>query len=81
MFEAIRSGKTINNGDYMNTSTMLGILAQMVCYTGKEITWEQAMQSKLDFSLERYDWDAEAPIKPDADGRYATAMPGINEFA
>ncbi len=81
LFDAIRSGKTINNGDYMNTSTMLGILAQMVCYTGKEITWEQAMQSKLDFSLERYDWDAEAPIKPDADGRYATAMPGINEFA
>jgi hypothetical protein len=64
----------------MATSTMLGILAQMVCYTGEEITWEQAMQSKLDSSLERYAWDAEPPIKPDADGRYPARMLGITEF-
>ena len=25
------------------TSSMLGILAQMVCYTGQEITWEKAI--------------------------------------
>jgi len=80
LFEAIRAGKTINNGDYMITSTMLGILAQMVCYTGQEITWEKAMQSTLDFSLDRYDWDAEPPIKPEPGGRYPSPMPGITEF-
>lgn len=80
LFDAVRSGNPINNADYMITTSMLAILAQMVCYTGKEITWEKAMQSKLDFSLDRYDWDAEAPIKPDPDGRYATPKPGITPF-
>ena len=49
--QSIRAGKPINNGDYMFTSTMLAILAQMVCYTGQEMTWEQAMQSTLDLRL------------------------------
>jgi hypothetical protein len=30
---------------------MLAILAQMVCYTGEEIMWEQAMTSTLNFSV------------------------------
>jgi hypothetical protein len=80
MFEAIRAGKTVNNSNYMFTSTMLATLAQMVCYTGQEITWEKAMQSKQTFLLPRYSWDAEAPIKPGANGQYATAMPGITQF-
>ena len=80
MFAAIRAGKTVNNSNYMFTSTMLATLAQMVCYTGQEITWEQAMQSKLTFLLPRYAWDATAPVKPEANGQYATAMPGLTQF-
>ncbi len=80
MFDAIRAGKTVNNSNYMFTSTMLATLAQMVCYTGQEITWEQAMQSKQTFLLPRYAWDAQPPIKPEANGQYATAMPGITPF-
>jgi hypothetical protein len=64
----------------MFTSTMLGILAEMVCYTGQEITWEKAMSSTLSFSQPRYAWDAEPPVKPDANGRYPTAMPGVTRF-
>ena len=45
LFDALRQGQTINNGNYMVTSSMLAILAQMVCYTGEEITWERAMSS------------------------------------
>ena len=80
LFDGIRSGKRVNNSDYMFTSSMLAILAQMVCYTGKEITWEQAMQSTLDFTRPEYSFDAEPPFKPDADGNYATAMPGLTPF-
>ncbi|NOX55455.1 MAG: Gfo/Idh/MocA family oxidoreductase [Planctomycetes bacterium] len=80
LFDAIRQGRIINNGDYMITSTMLGILAQMVCYTGKQLTWEQAMQSKLSFALPRYDWDVEPPVKPGPDGRYPKPLPGITPF-
>jgi myo-inositol 2-dehydrogenase/D-chiro-inositol 1-dehydrogenase len=81
LFAGIRSGKPIHNGQYMITSTMLGILAQMVSYTGQEVTWEEAWRSARSFSLPRYDWQAEPPITPGPDGRYPTAMPGITEFA
>jgi len=80
LFDSLRAGKPINCGHYMYTSTMLGILAQMVCYTGQEITWEKAMGSKLSFAQPRYGFDAQPPIKPEANGIYATAMPGITKF-
>lgn len=80
LFAGIRSGNPINNSSYMFTSTMLAIMAQMVCYTGQEITWQKAMESKLDFSLPRYDWDVEPPIRPGPDGRYAAPLPGITKF-
>ena len=47
LFDAIRSGKPINNGTYMARSTMLAVLGQMVCYSGQQITWEEAMKSEL----------------------------------
>ena len=33
------------------------------------------------FSLPRYAWDAEPPVKPGPNGIYPTAMPGMTEFA
>jgi len=81
LFDSLRAGKPINCGHYMFTSSMLAILAQMVCYTGQEITWEKAMSSQLSFTQKRYAFDAEPPVKPDANGMYATAMPGITKFA
>jgi len=36
LFKAIRSGKPINNGDYMTRSTLVAIMGQMSCYTGQE---------------------------------------------
>jgi len=81
LFDSIRSGQPLNNADYMFTSTMLGILAQMVCYTGQEISWEKAMGSQLVLAPKSYAWDAEPPVKPDKDGNYPAAMPGMTKFA
>ena len=80
LFASIRAGKPLNNSNYMFTSTMLAILAQMVCYTGQEITWQEAMQSKLVLAPSRYAWDAEPPVKPDKNGQYPCPMPGITKF-
>jgi predicted dehydrogenase len=77
LFDAIRTGKTINHTQRMCLSTMLAIVAQMVCYTGREITWEQALKSQQSLSLPRYAWDVVPPVHPDANGQYATAMPGL----
>ena len=47
-FASIRQERPINNGNYMAKSTMMAIMGRMAAYTGQEITWEQAMNSKQD---------------------------------
>jgi predicted dehydrogenase len=73
LFNSIRCGKPINNGDYMAKSTLMTILGRMATYTGQKITWEQAMNSKEDLSPERYDWDAKPP-------KSEIAIPGVTPF-
>lgn len=45
-FASIRSGKHIHNGDRMCNSTLMAIMGRLAGYTGKEITWEQALNSQ-----------------------------------
>jgi predicted dehydrogenase len=80
LFASIRAGRPINNGLYMAQSTMWAILGRMTTYTGRAITWEQAMGSREDLSPSRYAWDAEPPILPDKDGNYPIAVPGVTKF-
>ena len=80
LFDAIRAGKTLNCGHYMCLSTALAIAAQIACYTGAILTWDDVMKSKRSFALPRYGWDVEPPFKPGPDGRYATAMQGSAEI-
>ena len=76
LFKAIRTGNTINNGDYMAKSTMLGILGREVCYTGRRITWEDMLNSDVALVPEGYGNDANPPTLPDANGRYKIHLPG-----
>ena len=80
LFAAIRAGKPINNGPYMVHSTMLALLAQFVCHTGQELTWDEAQNSQYRVEQPRYDWDIEPPIKPNDKGDYDIAIPGITKF-
>ena len=78
LFQAIRSGKPINSGHYMARSTMMGIMGQISCYTGKEVTWEQATASDFFFAPRPEDVRAgmEPPVKPGPDGIYPVFKPG-----
>ena len=80
LFQAIRSGKPINNGLYMARSTMLAILGRMVDYTGQCLTWDQAINSKQELSPAKYAFDADPPTLPDKDGKYPVATPGLTKF-
>lgn len=80
LFQSIRNGQPINNGLYMSRSSMLAVLGRMATYTGKTITWEQAINSKEDLSPKEYAWDAEPPILPDENGNYPIAVPGETKF-
>ena len=61
LFASIRKGKPINNGEYMTRSTLLAIMGRMAAYTGQEITWEMAMNSKEDLSPSEYTWRGTPP--------------------
>ncbi|MGI8966049.1 MAG: Gfo/Idh/MocA family protein, partial [Limisphaerales bacterium] len=63
-FAGIRSGKLINNGDRMAQSTLMGIMGRMAAYTGQEVTWEQALNSKETLVPEKLDWKMKLPIAP-----------------
>jgi predicted dehydrogenase len=72
LFASIRNGKPINNGEYMAKSTLLAITGRMATYTGKMITWEQAMNSKEDLTPPKYEWGS-IPTPP-------IAMPGLTQL-
>jgi len=70
LFASIRSGKPINNGQWMAQSTLMGLMGRMAAYTGQEVTWEQAMNSNEKIVPEKLDWDMKLEIAP-------MAMPGV----
>jgi len=72
LFAGIRSGKVINNGEYMSKSTLMAIMGRMATYTGQAITWEQAMNSQENLVPDRYDWDGKPPESK-------VAIPGVTK--
>ena len=73
-FASIRSGNYINDGDRMINSTMMAIMGRTAGYTGKEVTWEMAMNSKQSLVPDvSKDWDSPVEFVP-------TALPGVTKF-
>lgn len=73
LFASIRSATPINNGSWMATSTMAAILGRTAAYTGKEITWEEIMNSKDQLVPEGLTWTSKLPLPP-------MAVPGKTPF-
>jgi len=59
----------------------VAVLGQMVCYTGKQMTWEQVMSSTWQAGPETCSWDMDPPVKPEDDGTYAVPIPGLTKLA
>ena len=82
LFKAIRSGEPVNNGDYMFRSTMITVMGQISCYTGKEVTWEQINKSDFYYPPKPEDCrdDMEPPVKAGPDGSYPVPKPGFTKL-
>ncbi|GMV94731.1 MAG: hypothetical protein AMXMBFR82_45090 [Candidatus Hydrogenedentota bacterium] len=82
LFKAIRSGEPVNNGDYMARSTMIGVMGQISCYTGEEITWERVNASDFFYppSPDECHDGMPPPVLPDANGIYPVPIPGITRL-
>lgn len=83
LFKAIRAGRRIDSSDYMIRATLMGIMGQLSCYTGKEIAWEQINASDFYFEPkpEAVHAKMEAPVLPGEDGVYPVFKPGETRFA
>jgi hypothetical protein len=47
LIASIRAGEPLNEAQRIAETTLTAIMGRMSAYTGKEVTWEQAMNSKL----------------------------------
>lgn len=73
LFAGIRSGKLINDGESAAYSTLMAIMAREAAYTGRKITWKEALNAKQNLAPKEYAWGpaASAPVP----------MPGVYKFA
>ena len=78
LFDAIRNNKPYNETERCAKSCLTAIMGRMACESGKLITWEEALNSKVELApgLENYTWDSSPSAMPDAAGKYAVALPG-----
>jgi myo-inositol 2-dehydrogenase/D-chiro-inositol 1-dehydrogenase len=68
LVKSIMDGKPLNEGRQVAESTLTAIMGRMSTYTGKEVTWEQALNSKARLGPESYVMGS-LPVPP-------VAMPG-----
>jgi len=73
LFASIRNGQPINDGIWMAHSSLMAIMGRMAAYTGKEITWDEAMNSQEKLVQDNLTWNMDLPIRP-------MSMPGKTQF-
>ncbi len=80
LFAAIRNNTPYNEGENGANSSLTAVLGRMVVYSGKEVTWEQALNSDLD-TMPKGDlsWETAPPTKPNSNGEYLIPTPGITK--
>lgn len=82
LLTAIRTGEPTNSGDHMARSTLVGVMGQITCYTGKEVTWEQMETSDFYYAPRPEDcsFDMDPPVEKGADGLYPVPIPGVTKM-
>ena len=73
MYLAIRKGEPINDGKRMCTSTMMALMGRMAAYTGRQVSWDMAMNSKEDRFPKDLNWKTGKHEVP------PLAAPGISQ--
>jgi myo-inositol 2-dehydrogenase/D-chiro-inositol 1-dehydrogenase len=73
LFASIRKNQPINDGKRLATSTLLAIMGRMAAYTGQQVTWDEALNSKEKLYPDNLDWNGSLPVPPRAE-------PGITKL-
>jgi hypothetical protein len=73
LLESITSGRPLNELQQVAESTLVAIMGRMSAYTGKAVTWEQALNSRLDTFPKTLDIKASMEEPP-------IPKPGVSEL-
>ncbi len=77
--------KAVAKGDYKFAdaengakSTMTSLLGRAATYSGKVVSWDDAINSNISLMPKVYAWDADPPVMPDKHGNYPIPIPGTS---
>jgi myo-inositol 2-dehydrogenase/D-chiro-inositol 1-dehydrogenase len=79
LFASIRSGKHINEAEAGAKSSMTAILGRMCTYSGKVLSWDEAINSQISLAPDEFSMAATPKSLPDASGLYQLAVPGLTK--
>ena len=81
LFASIRRGEIPNEGEYGAYSSMTSILGRMATYSGREVSWAEALNSNLGISpVEKFtSINDPPPIVPNAELIYPIPTPGVTK--
>jgi predicted dehydrogenase len=81
LFASIRRGEIPNEGEYGAYSSMTSILGRMATYSGREVSWAEALNSNLVISpVEKFtSFNDTPPIVPNAELIYPIPTPGVTK--
>ena len=80
-FKSIRSNDIISDAENGAKSTLSAIMGRMATYSGKTVTWDEALNSDHQIMPESVDWDTTPPSLPDENGFYSIPKPGVTKFS
>jgi predicted dehydrogenase len=81
LFAAIAKGQyKFSDAENGAKATLTSIMGRMATYSGQVMEWDKVLNSGINLMPTRFAWDAEPPIKPDANGFYPVAVPGITKY-
>ncbi len=80
LFASIRNGEVISDTENGAKSTLTAIMGRMATYSGKKISWEQALNSNHQLMPEKMTWKSKPPVVPNNLGQYTIPHPGKTTF-
>lgn len=81
LFAAIAKGEyKFADPESAAKSTLCSIIGRMATYSGEVIEWEKALNSGISIQPQNYAWDAQPPVRPNAEGFYPISVPGVTKY-
>ncbi len=77
LFDAVKKGEyKFEDAERAANSCMTSIIGRYATYSGKVITWDEALNADNSLFPAELNWKANPPLMPDANGLYPIAIPG-----